>query len=128
MSDQMFDRLRTIVLATIRDRATSGIFECDLVPIEQTVDGWFCLLRSGHVAHVGVGGAHVENIEAVDRTTALIGRLARQFPLATWFVPRAAHAELCPSCNGAGAVPGLPENLRARVVCRCGGLGWVPVS
>jgi hypothetical protein len=128
MSDALFGRLRELAWATIGDNADSTIRDSDLVPIEQTQDGWFCLLRGGQVVHVETAGKRREIVEARDRATALVGSLARRFPLATWFVPRAEHVDLCPSCHGSGIAPGVPAPLQAQIVCRCGGLGWVPTQ
>ena len=104
----------SLLLDAIGNGAPSVIRESGVVPIEQTDDGWFCLLRSVQVAHVNSTGKDKELVEAGDRATALVGSLARRFPLATRFVPRTESVKLCPTCNGTGTVPGLPEELRAR--------------
>jgi hypothetical protein len=39
---------------------------------------------------------------------------------------RPADAKTCPSCGGNRAVSGLPEALAGRIVCQCGGSGWLP--
>ena len=41
---------------------------------------------------------------------------------------RAEDARTCESCKGRGVMYDLPAHLRHRVVCQCGGLGWVPGS
>jgi hypothetical protein len=128
MSQSIFERLRELVFEGMGDVAKSIAHRMDVIPIEQTQDGWFCLLRDGQVVHMGPDGASEELVRAQDRATALVGNLAVRFPMATWFVPRANRAATCPTCAGSGKVPGLPADLRSRIVCRCGGLGWVPVS
>jgi|SRR6188768_209810 len=128
MSDLVFERLRTLVLERLGGVAAGIAHRTDIVPIEQTEDGWLCLLANGHVAHMDSEGADKEPILASGRATALIGNLAVRFPIATWFVPRSTGAIPCPVCAGTGRVPGVPEDLSKRVVCRCGGLGWLPIS
>ena len=95
-----------------------------LAPIEQTVDGWFCLQEAGNVVHWSPATGEVEPVADAARRASLIGRLAVQFPLATWFLPAGAAARVCRTCAGEGRVPGLPDELRDKVVCECGGLGW----
>jgi hypothetical protein len=88
-----------------------------LAPIEQTVDGWFCLRETGDVVHWSTSTRETEAVLDAARKAALIGRLAVQFPLATWFLPAGAAARVC-------RVPGLPAELADKIVCECGGLGW----
>jgi hypothetical protein len=126
MRELMFERLRELVLARIGSLASSISTRTDAVPIEQTDDGWICLMRSGQVAHVGRDSANDEPVRTQSRATALVGNLAIRFPIATWFVPIAERAVPCPSCGGTGIVANLPADLRSRAVRSCGGLGWVP--
>jgi len=67
MSQAVFDRLRALVLASMGDLARAIANQTDVVPIEQTQDGWFCLLRNGYVAHLDINGANKEFVEAHDR-------------------------------------------------------------
>ena len=39
---------------------------------------------------------------------------------------RPNDAITCPSCHGTGVISGLPDKLKDKVVCFCGGLGWIP--
>jgi hypothetical protein len=126
MSDSIFECLRNQALALVGQAPNAIGSQRDLAPIEQSVDGWFCLLRDGRVAHVNDAGAALEVVDSLAQATALIGRLAVQLPLATWFLPRVDRGEVCPDCCGTGVVSGLPDDLRTKIVCRCGGLGWVP--
>jgi len=92
MTQSVFDRLRALVLASMGELGSAIANQRDVVPIKHTQDAWICLLRDGHVAHLDINGANIEFVQARDRATALVGRLAVRFPLATWFVPRADHA------------------------------------
>lgn len=127
MSDALFNSLRGLVLSWLGNDAKSITEQKDLIPIEQTLDGWFCLLRDGRVAHVNSVGTDRECVAAQALRVALAGSLARRFPLATWFLPRGDTAALCPACGGTGAVTGIPDDVQTRIMCSCGGLGWVPV-
>lgn len=50
---------------------------------------------------------------------------SRKHPEIQCLVPqRPSDAETCPLCGGTGT-PKLPEPFR-NVVCRCGGIGWLP--
>ena len=128
MSDSVFERLRTLVFERVGPAAEAIAYRSDLVPIEQTEDGWLCLLANGHVAHVSGQGLHEELVRTSRQATALIGNLSRRFPIATWFIPGNKGAIPCPACAGTGRVLGLPADLGNRVVCQCGGLGWLPSS
>jgi hypothetical protein len=39
---------------------------------------------------------------------------------------RPGDAEACPTCSGTGVPHQLPPSLRYRVICQCGGSGWIP--
>jgi hypothetical protein len=99
----------------------------DLIPIEQSAEGWFCLASDGAILHCDEGGDHRENINARAQAIAFIGKLIVAVPLATAFLPGIGDVGLCPSCEGLGKVKGLPDTLVGQVVCQCGGLGWIPL-
>jgi hypothetical protein len=42
--------------------------------------------------------------------------------------PKPPHATDCPDCRGTGTLPFPPgsEHLAERLVCYCGGIGWLP--
>jgi hypothetical protein len=128
MTDAIFDCLRMLVRPTLGESAALISDQKSLVPIEQTIDGWFCLTCGGEVVHVDAAGGQAEIIYSKILAVAMLGSLARRFPLATWFLPRADRAMPCPRCKGYGTVPNLSEKLRERVLCQCGGIGWIPVE
>lgn len=52
---------------------------------------------------------------------------SRKFAALEQLLPmRPADAKTCPMCNGTGSCDELPEQLRDRIVCWCGGMGWIP--
>lgn len=63
-------------------------------------------------------------VDAIGARAALAFGSAR-FPALAMIRPvRPADAVPCTSCDGAGRLPGVPDNI----VCACGGLGWLPPS
>ncbi len=125
MNDAIFEHLRGIVIGQLGSGRDESRFGSDLVPIEQTSDGWYCLTRGGEIVHLDDESMARERVESNRQATAIIGSLARRVPLATWFVPRSGTAHVCTDCNGTGMPSGAPAVAMIPVVCRCGGLGWV---
>ena len=119
----MFDTLRGLVLREFSKNSSARIFnDPTVIPIEQTTEGWYCLLRDRSVIEVfDEGGTRPVDVEFA---VALLGAASRRFPLATWFIPRVDRAAVCASCGGSGQTS-LPEPIASKVRCRCGGLGWV---
>jgi hypothetical protein len=117
MTDAIFKYLRANAMT-----ATGIATQAEVVPIEQTIDGWFCLLPSGAVVHLSTSFTDAEPVGAAQEL-ALIGKLSTRFPIATWFLPRGASAHPCPDCGGTGDVPEAPQDID--VVCSCGGIGWI---
>jgi hypothetical protein len=63
-------------------------------------------------------------VDAIGANAALALGSVR-FPALAGIRPvRPADAVPCTSCDGAGRLTGVPDN----VVCACGGLGWLPPS
>ena len=56
---------------------------------------------------------------------ALVQGARRYPPLKDAIPARPEGATSCDGCGGAGVIPDLPENLK-NVICRCGGIGWLP--
>ncbi len=121
MSAALFARLRELTLEQLVDCPSWVRSRSDAVPIEQTVDGWYCLLGSGVVAHLAEGVG--DETESDRRSVALVGSLAMRIPLATWFLRCVSNAVVCEHCAGAGSPRGLDEPT-VRLTCSCGGLGW----
>jgi hypothetical protein len=65
--------------------------------------------------------------ELDDRTwvnLALVQGAARYPELRDLIPTRPDNALTCDSCQGAGRIPGLPDNLK-QIICGCGGIGWL---
>jgi len=41
---------------------------------------------------------------------------------------RGPEDRTCPGCQGTGVVPNIPIEQRDKIICWCGGLGWVPAG
>lgn len=121
--NDIFSRLRAQALETISSMAFPS--DPGLAPIEQTVDGWFCLKETGEVVHWNSDSDATELVVDIARKSFLIGKMTSRVPLATWFLPACAAARICGTCDGKGRVPGLPDDLAQKIVCECGGLGWI---
>ncbi len=58
---------------------------------------------------------------------AVIGVAVRRHPELAQFMPvRGPDDRICPTCFGVGYPKQLPPKLRYRILCQCGGLGWIP--
>lgn len=122
---------RSSIFRRLRELALTGqdiIHEVDdaLIPIEQTIDGWFCLTAEGIVVHVQDTTREREAV-ALRLATALIGKLSRRVPLATCFMPPPESPTICEGCRGTGALLDSTGGERPSDVftCECGGLGWL---
>jgi hypothetical protein len=130
-ADALFEQLRLLVLAAYPSAAPDFVEKMDLVPIEGSWDGdgWVCMSRDGEVGFLDAEGRFDPRATFAVPKTAIIGSLARRFPLASWYIPRCANPRVCPDCQGSGKVfSTVPEELEAlaeRFNCRCGGLGWI---
>jgi hypothetical protein len=121
----LFDQLRVLVFQEFKGIEGDFADLPDLVPIEGSWNGdrtYICLHRSGEVGLLDAKGRFDPEATFAVSKSALIGSLARRVALASWFVPRSAHPEVCRSCNGTGKTE---HGQLANVVCNCGGLGWV---
>jgi hypothetical protein len=122
---ELFTRLREIATERLTDDVRSRLPDT-LVPIQQTVDGWFCVDESGTVVHVLATDGAADEVIDYQRATALIGCLSRRCPLASFLLPRPDDAAtICPGCQGTGVPSGAPDHLLDDLVCTCGGLGWL---
>jgi hypothetical protein len=129
MNNHIFDSLRDQIMATLDGGGAEWKSRPDAAPIEQTIDGWYCLLRDGAVVHSETTAAGTQVVASTpQQAAALVGALITRFPIATWFLPARGAAEKCSHCAGTGSVIGLPEDLRRQVVCECGGIGWKPMK
>lgn len=121
----VFVKLRDLVLAS---GSRSGKFSArpDLIPIEGTVDGGYYLRSDLRVVHLdSLGETGNEEVQSVRRSTAMVGTLVRDFPLATALIPVDESVQVCSGCGGTGNVRGLPSDLGHLIRCECGGLGWI---
>jgi hypothetical protein len=99
----------------------------DVLPIWNDWVGCIALRPSGEL--VFVPWEEPNTVESIpdtpqDRVMVHAARAVggRRFPSISGLTPtRDAKAQECPTCNGVGRPPNIPEN----VICQCGGLGWI---
>lgn len=92
--------------------------------------GIFALDPSGVVwfAPHPVDWSSAERVEEVDLIHVARVQAARWTPSALPFLPiRGPTAHTCPSCHGSGN-PNTSARHWSKVMCECGGLGWVPAA
>jgi|GEM_PF-1594467 hypothetical protein len=54
---------------------------------------------------------------------------AMRYPRLRYLDPIRRPADYdCPSCAGTGRVRGLPPRAEDKLICTCGGLGWLPAG
>jgi len=104
--------------------------ELRLLPAVLDMGGCMGLRPSGEVAYFlwdEPGQVRTETGERLRNMT--YHRAALNYPLLAPLVPRRPpDAVVCSHCGGSGRFSGLPDQLADRVVCNCGGLGWLPGS
>jgi hypothetical protein len=102
--------------------------DAEILPIMFDGGGFFALMRDGRVQGYRFDDLENPKIEEDPRIRNTV-----------WFQGTKIYAELepfvpvpgedsvtCPHCNGSGVVPNIPPELSDKIVCYCGGLGWIP--
>src|SRR5262249_17155459 len=107
-------------------RALAG--ELRLLPVMLDSGGCFALRPDGHVLSLLWDEPHELRIEQDERVRNIaLYQGSLKYPGLSHLVPtRPSGAIPCPACDGTGRVRGLPNGLAEKIVCSCGGLGWLP--
>jgi hypothetical protein len=102
--------------------------ELQLLPASLDMGGCLGLRPSGEVAGFLWDEPHALRTDWDHRIRNMVYYQASlKYPSLTPLVPsRPADALVCPSCGGSGRCSGLPPDLADKIVCYCGGLGWLP--
>jgi uncharacterized protein (TIGR02996 family) len=100
------------------------------LPLTPDMGGCFCLRLDGEVISF-IWDREEET--RVERETRLRNRVlavgSKKYPELRLFIPpRPVDAGECPSCEGKGVLMKLRADVREKVVCECGGLGWITAS
>jgi hypothetical protein len=103
--------------------------ELRILPLIFEMGGCYALRSNGEVVSFSWDDPYnveVEN-DARIRNSALFQGSQKYPELSELVPPRPQDARDCSYCKGTGIVQGLPPDFpMERIVCYCGGLGWVP--
>ncbi|WP_165227052.1 hypothetical protein [Aquisphaera insulae] len=104
--------------------------ELRLLPVWLDMGGCYGIRPCGAVASFAWDEEHEARTETDERIRNMVyHRAGLKFPALAVLSPRRpADAIVCESCGGTGRCLGLSADLAARIVCYCGGLGWLPPS
>jgi hypothetical protein len=101
--------------------------EVQLLPVVLDMGGCFGLRPSGEVASFTWDEPHLLRAETDVRIRNMTYYQASlKYPALAPMVPcRPADVVVCSNCGGTGRW-GIGTELENRVICKCGGLGWLP--
>jgi hypothetical protein len=104
--------------------------ENEILPLVIEMSGFFFVRKDGTIAALSFDD--LDNPKPVDsqRICNTVWFMASQtYPELEPFTPiRGEDGIDCPYCNGTGTVPNIPPEISDRIVCYCGGLGWIPIE
>lgn len=94
---------------------------CDL-------DGYLALRPNGEIIFIPDEPSAVARLEhdPVRRNLALVQGSKIYPELKQIIPPKPIRARVCPDCNGTGILPIAALPQFKNVICRCGGIGWLP--
>jgi hypothetical protein len=114
-------------IATADERTAALVRRVSALPLLQDMGGFDGLRPSGEL--VEVSWEQPESLREIhDQRVANMALYcgSRKFPQLAELAPqRTAAAVPCNSCGGSGLAP-VPPHLQDRLLCWCGGLGWLP--
>jgi hypothetical protein len=114
-------------ISTADERAAALASRVSALPLLQDMGGFYGLRPSGEL--VEVLWDEPESLRQIaDQRIANMAlyRGSRTFPQLAELAPQRTDAAVpCNSCGGSGLVS-VPTHLQDRVLCWCGGLGWLP--
>lgn len=109
--------------AWLRDAREAGLYAgyadwMGVMAVDESAEVWF-------IPH-GETWAAKKRVAELEIRHAVRAQAAKRYPRvkALRYNSPPEH-DICPTCDGTGT-PHLPPSLRYRVVCQCGGLGWIP--
>jgi len=102
--------------------------ELRLLPAFSDMGGCYGIRPSGVVASFAWDEPHMLQDERDTRICNMVYYQASlKYPSLVPLVPtRSADAVTCSCCGGSGRVLDFPDHLVDKVLCYCGGLGWLP--
>ena len=102
-----------------------------LAPAYADLGGFLAVDRAGDVwcSETPDGWDAATRVAEPDVRFAAIGVAVGRHPELARLVPdRRPEDPTCPTCRGRGSPADLPPRLRDRILCQCGGLGWLPAE
>jgi hypothetical protein len=131
MTPEIFERLRGQWLSEkpLHDIHRKYVDEECVLPLASDMGGFYGLDRSGQVLEFEWDSS--EPAQPV-RDPRLLNRAlfqgAAKYPILRSLLPaRPVDALTCEACHGTGKTD-LPHHLQDKVVCYCGGAGWLPAG
>jgi hypothetical protein len=130
LEDFVADREPWIILGNppLDLRALAG--ELRLLPAMLDMGGCYGLRLNGEVVSFVWDELRQLRVEHDERIRNMVMfRASLKYAQLVCLVPQKPVAGVtCPHCGGSGIPSGLPVDLARKVVCFCGGLGWLPVA
>ena len=128
VNPEVFDHLREEWLAqhSADDIHRKYVEELGILPLLSDMGGFYGLTRDGQVLEFDWDSLEPELVVDPHPLHLALFQGAAAYPaLRTMLPPRPVNARTCVSCDGTGEA-NVPTHLQDKVVCYCGGAGWVP--
>jgi uncharacterized protein (TIGR02996 family) len=97
------------------------------LPLMPDMAGCYCIRMEGEI--ISFAWDREEDARTGSETrvrNVVLFQGSEKYPELRLFIPpRPIDASDCPACEGKGVLMKLPAELRDKVVCECGGLGWI---
>jgi hypothetical protein len=102
--------------------------ELELLPVMLDMGGCYGLKRDGEVVSFAWDEPHQLRIEREERirNMAIFQGSLKYAVLAPLVPSRPPSAVTCSACKGTGEFSEFGERLVGKIICYCGGLGWLP--
>ena len=102
--------------------------ETEILPLMPDWSGFFGIDQHGQVVAVTYDNIDAPHLVEDERVCNMVlFRGSKLYPDLSFLEPiKPEDAQLCPTCSGTGIVPNLPSEIANKIICYCGGLGWVP--
>lgn len=131
LAPEIFERLRAHWLSDIptHDIYRRYVEERGVLPLASDMGGLYALTRSGEILEFEWDNINpLRSVHDPRLVNVALFQGAARYPELTSLLPQRPDDALpCGACHGTGKVH-LPEHLQDKVVCYCGGAGWLPAG
>ena len=117
--------------APVPDWARETVVRERVLPLFYDWNGFVALRPGGQVVLFDVEGGEAEPVVDARVRHVAMAEGARRYAGLPFLLPaRTPDAVACESCRGTGRLTFGPgsEHLSDKVICECGGLGWLPAA